>query len=151
MDQGVSWMVAPEDPSLLCFEFPRKAPEGALTRHDQTAVEQLDNWLVWKKHFAEHSVSATIYIEETEWFEAGLWVHKHFDEVSGVSFLPRDNGTYTGTPYEEITEEEYNKRLAALPEIDWSKLVRYETEDMTWVHRHTPVLLGDVTSSLSDS
>ena len=131
MDQGVPWMVAPEDPSLLCFEFPRKAPEGALTRHDQTAVEQLDNWLVWKKHFAEHSVSATIYIEETEWFEAGLWVHKHFDEVSGVSFLPRDNGTYTGTPYEEITEEEYNKRLAALPEIDWSKLVRYETEDMT--------------------
>ena len=131
MDQGVPWMVAPEDPSLVCFEFPRKAPEGALTRHDQTAIDQLDNWLVWKKHFAEHSVSATIYVEENEWFEAGLWVHKHFDEVSGVSFLPRDNGTYTGTPYEEITEEEYSKRLAALPEIDWSKLVRYETDDMT--------------------
>jgi ribonucleotide reductase class II len=131
MDQGVPWMVAPEDPSLVCFEFPRKAPEGALTRHDQTAIDQLENWLVWKKHFAEHSVSATIYVEDGEWLEAGLWVHKHFDEVSGVSFLPRDNGTYTGTPYEEITEEEYNKRLAALPEIDWSKLVRYETEDMT--------------------
>lgn len=131
MDQGVPWMVAPEDPSLVCFEFPRKAPEGALTRHDQTAVEQLDNWLAWKKHFAEHSVSATIYVEENEWFEAGLWVHKHFDEVSGVSFLPRDNGTYTGTPYEEITEEEYRKRLATLPEIDWSKLVRYESDDMT--------------------
>ena len=131
MDQGVPWMVAPEDPSLVCFEFPRKAPEGALTRHDQTAVEQLENWLVWKKHFAEHSVSATVYIEDTEWFEAGRWVHKHFDEVSGVSFLPRDNGSYTGTPYEEIGEEEYRKRLAALPEIDWSKLVRYETEDMT--------------------
>jgi len=131
MDQGVPWMVAPEDPSLLCFEFPRKAPEGALTRHDQTAVEQLENWLVWKRHFAEHSVSATVYIEDTEWFEAGRWVHKNFDEVSGVSFLPRDNGSYTGTPYEEIGEEEYRKRLAALPEIDWSKLVRYETEDMT--------------------
>lgn len=131
MDQGVPWMVAPEDPSLLCFEFPRKAPEGALTRHDQTAIDQLENWMVWKKHFAEHSVSATIYVEENEWLEAGVWVHKHFDEVSGVSFLPRDNGTYTGTPYEEINEEEYNKRLAALPEIDWSKLVRYETDDMT--------------------
>ena len=131
MDQGVPWMVAPEDPSLLCFEFPRKAPEGALTRHDQTAIDQLENWLVWKKHFADHSVSATVYIEDTEWFEAGWWVYKHFDEVSGVSFLPRDNGTYTGTPYEEIGEEEYRKRLAALPEIDWSKLVRYETEDMT--------------------
>ena len=131
MDQGVPWMVAPEDPSLVCFEFPRKAPEGALTRHDQTAVEQLENWLVWKRHFAEHSVSATVYIEDTEWFEAGRWVHKNFDEVSGVSFLPRDNGSYTGTPYEEIGEEEYRKRLAALPEIDWSKLVRYETEDMT--------------------
>lgn len=131
MDQGVPWIVAPEDPSLVCFEFPRKAPEGALTRHDQTAIDQLDNWLVWKKHFAEHSVSATVYIEDTEWFEAGLWVHKHFDEVSGVSFLPRDNGSYTGTPYEEIAEDEYRKRLALLPEIDWSKLVRYETEDMT--------------------
>jgi ribonucleotide reductase class II len=131
IDQGVPHIVAPEDPSLVCFEFPRKAPEGALTRHDQTAVEQLDNWLSWKRHWAEHSVSATVYVDPHEWLETGAWVHRHFDEISGVSFLPRDNGTYTGTPYEEITEEEYTKRMAELPKIDWSKLIRYETEDNT--------------------
>ena len=131
IDQGVPHITAPEDPSLVCFEFPRKAPEGALTRHDQTAVEQLENWLTWKRHWAEHSVSATVYVDPHEWLETGAWVHKHFDEVSGVSFLPRDNGTYTGTPYEEIGEEEYRKRMAELPKIDWSKLIRYETEDNT--------------------
>jgi ribonucleotide reductase, class II len=131
MDQGVPWIVAPEDPALVCFEFPRKAPEGAPTKHDQTVIDQLENWLVWKKHWAEHSVSATIYVDESEWLKAGNWVYEHFDEVSGLSFLPRDNGTYTGTPYEEITEEEYIKRKNAMPDIDWSKLTRYESEDNT--------------------
>lgn len=131
VDAGVPWIQAPEDPSLICFEFPCAAPAGAVTKDDQTAIDQLDNWLCWKKNWAEHSVSATIYVEPEEWLSTGYWVYENFDAVSGLSFLPRDNGTYTGTPYEEICETEYNHRNDAFPKIDWAKLSRYEKTDQT--------------------
>lgn len=131
-DAGVPWIQAPEDPSLVCFEWPsRPAGEGAPTRTDFTAVQQLENWLVWKKHFAEHSVSCTIYVEPHEWLEVGVWVKRHFGQISGLSFMPRDNGVYSGTPYEEITEEQFKDRAAAFPDINWAKLARYEQEDLT--------------------
>jgi ribonucleoside-diphosphate reductase alpha chain len=131
VDAGVPWIQAPEDPSLICFEFPCAAPAGAVTKDDQTAIDQLDNWLCWKKNWAEHSVSATIYVEPEEWLSAGHWVYTNFDAISGLSFLPRDNGTYTGTPYEEISEAEYNSRVETFPKIDWAKLSRYEKTDHT--------------------
>lgn len=131
-DAGVPWIPDPNDPALICIEWPSKpAGAGAPTRKDFTAIQQLETWLVWKKHFAEHSVSCTIYVEPHEWMEAGMWVKKHFNEISGLSFLPRDNGTYAATPYEEIDEAEYKKRVAAFPTINWAKLSRYENEDMT--------------------
>jgi len=131
VDAGVPWIQAPEDPSLICFEFPCAAPAGAVTKDDQTVIDQLDNWLCWKKNWAEHSVSATIYVEPEEWLTAGHWVYENFDAISGLSFLPRDNGTYTGTPYEEITEAEYNSRVETFPKVDWAKLSRYEKTDHT--------------------
>ena len=130
-DAGVPWITAPEDQSLVCFEFPCASPKGAITKDQQTAIEQLDNWMCWKRNWAEHSVSATIYLEPSEWFEAGNWVYKNFDEISGISFLPRNSGTYTGTPYEEIDEHEYNKRVSTFPTVDWAKLPRYEKTDHT--------------------
>ena len=130
-DAGVPWIVAPEDASLVAFEFPCASPKGAITKDQQTAIDQLDNWLEWKKHWAEHSVSATVYMEQNEWLEAGHWVYKNFDEISGISFLPRDNGTYTGTPYEEIDEAEYKKKVETFPQVDWAKLSRYEKTDHT--------------------
>ena len=131
IDAGVPWIVAPEDPSLVAFEFPCASPKGAIIKTQQTAIDQLDNWLTWKRHWAEHSVSATVYMEQDEWLAAGKWVWDNFDEISGISFLPRDNGTYTGTPYEEIDAKEYNERLQAFPKVDWAKLSRYEKTDHT--------------------
>jgi ribonucleoside-diphosphate reductase alpha chain len=131
IDAGVPWIVAPEDPSLVAFEFPCASPKGAIIKTQQTAIDQLDNWLTWKRHWAEHSVSATVYMEQDEWLAAGKWVWDNFDEISGISFLPRDNGTYTGTPYEEIDAKEYSERLQAFPKVDWAKLSRYEKTDHT--------------------
>lgn len=130
-DCGVPCHPEPNNPSLVVFEFPVKSPDGAVTRNDLTAIEMLENWLVWKKHWAEHSVSATIYVEPHEWLAVGNWVYEHFDDISGLSFLPKDGGTYALMPYEEITEDEYNKLLSTFPEIPWAKLSRYEPEDMT--------------------
>ena len=130
-DAGVPWIQAPEDQSLVCFEFPCASPEGAITKDQQTALEQLDNWMTWKLNWAEHSVSATVYMEPHEWLDAGHWVYRNFDAISGISFLPKNNGTYTGTPYEEIDKDEYTSRVNTFPKIDWAKLSRYEKTDHT--------------------
>lgn len=127
IDEGVPHAVAPEDPSLLVFGFPKKSPEGSTTRNEMSAVEQLENWLEWKQHWAEHSVSATIYIRDDEWVEAGAWVLKNFNEISGLSFLPKDNTFYSYAPNEEITKERYEQMMAEFPKINWAKLRRYES------------------------
>lgn len=128
-ENGSTWETA----SVWVFEFPVKAPEGAMTRHDLTALEQLENWLEWKTHYTEHNPSTTIYINPEEWLAAGNWVYEHWKQVGGLAFLPKgdDDHVYELAPYSEISEEEYDRRLAEFPEIDWSKLRRYELEDST--------------------
>ena len=95
------------------FSFPMKAPEGAKVTADVTAIEQLQMWKLYQEFWCEHKPSITVYVGEDEWFEVGAWVFKNIDVLSGVSFLPRDTGTYRQAPYEEITEEKYNELFAA--------------------------------------
>jgi len=110
------------------FSFPQKAPAG-LVRDDVTPISHLENWLAYQRHWCEHKPSVTISVEEKDWPSVGAWVWEHFDEISGVSFLPYDGGTYRQAPYEECTEEEYNRLKAAIPTIDWTKL-REETDNV---------------------
>lgn len=114
------------------FYFPIKAPDGVVFRKDITAIQHLELWLTYKKHFTEHNPSVTIYVKEHEWLDVGAWVYNHFDEVCGLSFFPWSDHIYKQAPYQEITEEEYNKWVEKMPKsIDWTKLSEYETEDMT--------------------
>lgn len=115
------------------FSFPFAAPEGAVTRNDRTAIEQLENWLVFKEHWTEHNPSVTISVAEDEWDEVGNWVFEHFDRVGGLSFLPKEDAehTYVQAPYESITKEQYESMAAKMPVIDWSFLPLYELEDTT--------------------
>jgi ribonucleoside-triphosphate reductase len=118
--------------STTVFSFPQKAPEGAITRNDMTAIEQLELWLMYQRHWCEHKPSVTITVRDEEWLTVGDWVYKHFDEVSGVSFLPHSDHTYQQAPYQDCTKEEYEEALGKMPKaIDWSKLSEYETEDQT--------------------
>lgn len=104
--------------------FPIKAPEGAVCRNDRTALEQLNLWLIYQRYWCEHKPSVTISVRDEEWPEVIAWVWKHFDEVSGISFLPYDGGSYQQAPYEDITKEEYEIMLATLPkDIDFSKMI----------------------------
>lgn len=130
-DEGVPWATAPEDEALLVFAFPKRAPDGSLVRDDMNALQQLENWLEWKRHWAEHSVSCTVYVDDHEWMDVGAWVLKHFDEITGLSFLPKDNGAYAYAPNYELTAEDYAEVVAGFPELHWAKLCRYETEDQT--------------------
>jgi len=114
------------------FSFPVKAPEGAITRNDLTAIEHLNTWLVYQRAWCEHKPSITVSVKEDEWMEVGAWVYKHFDEVSGISFLPHSDHSYKQAPYQEVTEEEYNDLVSKMPpSIRWEDLSFYETEDGT--------------------
>ena len=123
-----------KEDSTTVFYFAQRAPEGSLTRHGQNAIEALELWKTLQDHWCEHKPSATINVKDDEWMEVGAWVFKHFDTLSGVSFLPYDGGVYKQAPYTEVTEEEYNKWVEEhpQPEIDWAKLAIYEAgEDHT--------------------
>ena len=114
------------------FSFPMKAPENAVMRQDMTAIEQLELWLVYQKHWCEHKPSVTISVKEDEWFEVGAWVYKHFDWMSGVSFLPYSEHVYKQAPYQDCDSVVYQRELDKMPKnIDWTQLSAYENTDMT--------------------
>ena len=118
--------------STTVFSFPMKSPHGAVTRFDMTAIEQLELWLLYQRNWCEHKPSVTISVKEHEWMDVGAWVYKHFDEVSGISFLPFSEHTYKQAPYQDCTVEEYGDMLKKMPKaIDWTWLQDYEKEDTT--------------------
>lgn len=132
-DQGV-----PSEPCVMkpdtttVFSFPQKSPEGAVTRNDMTALEQLNLWMTYQRNWCEHKPSVTITVKDHEWMEVGAWVYRNFDEVSGVSFLPHSDHTYQQAPYQDCSKEDYDKLISVMPErIDWAKLSEYEKEDTT--------------------
>jgi ribonucleoside-triphosphate reductase len=132
-DQGI-----PSEPDVFkpdqttVFSFPMKAPSGAVVTADLTAIEQLETWLVYQRHWCEHKPSVTINVRKDEWFEVGAFVYEHFDEMSGVSFLPYDDHTYQQAPYQECGKSDYEEMLKFMPDaIDWSELMEYEKEDTT--------------------
>jgi ribonucleoside-triphosphate reductase (thioredoxin) len=118
--------------SNYVFSFPIKAPKNSVFRDDRSAIEQLELWLIYQRYWCEHKPSITIYVKEDEWFDVGAWVHRHFDEISGVSFLPYSDHTYRQAPYQEIDEKRYFELLKSMPtDVDWSLLGKYELEDNT--------------------
>ena len=123
------------DGSGLVLEFPMKTPEHGVLLENQTALSQLEKWKTFKQHWTEHNPSVTIYVRPEEWLDVGKWVYDNWDIVGGLSFLPYDGGVYHLAPYEAITKEDYDKRVALFPEVNWAKLVRYEKSDMTDLHQ----------------
>jgi ribonucleoside-triphosphate reductase len=130
-EQGIAWEPSASKPETeTIFSFVVQSPEGAVMRDHRTAIEQLEHWLMFQRHWCEHKPSITIYVKDHEWLEAGAWVYKHFDEVCGVSFLPYDNGTYRQAPFQEITKLEYTEFLAKYPgTIHWDQFI--ELDDQT--------------------
>jgi len=144
-DQGI-----PNEPCVMkpdqttVFSFPVKSPTKAVVTEDMTAIEQLETWLMYQRHWCEHKPSVTINVRKDEWFEVGAFVYKYFDEMSGVSFLPYNEHTYQQAPYQEVDKDQYKDLLSAMPSaIAWSELANYEKEDNT-VSMQTMACTGDV-------
>ena len=109
--------------STTIFSFPMKVGKGAKLREDLTAIEHLDLWLVYQRYYCEHKPSVTISVNENEWPKVGAWTWDHFDEVTGVSYLPMDGGSYKQAPYESIDQETYERLAAGIPtSIDWEQM-----------------------------
>ena len=132
-DQGI-----PNQPDVMkpdqttVFSFPMKAPDNAIVTADMTAIEQLEMWLAYQRAWCEHKPSVTINVRSGEWFAVGAFVYEHFDEMSGVSFLPFNEHTYQQAPYQECGKSDYNTLLSVMPtSINWDELSDYEQEDNT--------------------
>ena len=145
MDQGI-----PNEPCVFkgdtttVFSFPVMSPHRAVTRNDMSAIEQLEMWLIYQRYWCEHKPSVTISVRDDEWLAVGAFVYEHFDEMSGVSFLPHSDHTYQQAPYQDCTKEEYRALLKSMPkQIDWDSLSEYEQEDNT-VAMQTMACSGDV-------
>ena len=128
----------PNEPDVMkpdhttVFSFPMKSPRGSVLRADMTAIEQLEFWLIYSTEWTHHKPSVTVSVKEHEWLQVGSWVYDHFDNMSGVSFLPHSEHSYQQAPYQDCTKEEYNKLLKDMPKnIDWDELSEFEKEDHT--------------------
>ena len=133
IDQGI-----PNEPEAFkpdqttVFSFPVKSPEGCVVTADMSAIDQLNMWLAYQRHWCEHKPSVTINVKADEWMEVGAFVYEHFDEMSGVSFLPYNEHTYQQAPYQECGKSDYEEMLKLMPaKIDWAKLADFEKEDGT--------------------
>jgi ribonucleoside-diphosphate reductase alpha chain len=132
-DRGV-----PNEPCVMkpdttvVFSFPQKSPDNAVVTADMTAIEQLEMWLMYQRFWCEHKPSVTINVRSGEWFAVGAFVYEHFDEMSGVSFLPYNEHTYQQAPYQECGRSDYKMLLSCMPDsLNWDELSDYEKEDNT--------------------
>ena len=119
--------------STAVVSFGIKSPDNSVTRDEVSAIEALELWLLYQREWCEHKPSVTITVKDEEWPEVGAWVYKHFDEVSGISFLPHTDHTYQQAPYQDMTPEDFETWCAEnpMPQVDWKELAEFEKEDNT--------------------
>ena len=145
-DQGVPYCPevgqTMENATTFVFEFPVKAPDGAICRDDIDAIKQLEHWKVVKENYTEHNPSVTISVGVDEWLKVGNWVYENWDIVGGLSFLPRSNHVYKLAPYETISKERYESLLKNVSHLDFSKIVTYEVDDEMEVKRELACVAG---------
>jgi len=122
----------PQD--TICVRFPIKAPKDSILR-TETAIDTLERVkkfsIEWIKpgHINgdnTHNVSATISIKDSQWKDVGEWMWGNKEFYNGLSVLPYFGGTYTQAPFQDITEEEYNKRIALLKDLDLTKVIELD-------------------------
>lgn len=118
--------------STWVFSFPQKAPDGAVTRTKLSPIEHMELWRTYHRDFCEHKPSVTISVPEDQWLAVGDWVFKHYEEISGISFLPATDHVYRQAPYQECSQSDYELLAGTMPtEVDWLKLKDYESSDHT--------------------
>lgn len=103
----------------------------------ESAVNQLDRYLLLMRHYVDNNASITVSYDQSEINSIINWLHKHWDEYVGVSFIYRNDPTKTasdlGYPYlpqEVVTQEEYEEYVSTLQPVDLNAIDSYETVDV---------------------
>ena len=145
-DQGVPYYPEvgqqEETANTFVLEFPVKSPDGAISKDDITALDQLEHWKLVKENYTEHNPSVTISVGDDEWIAVANWVYENWDIVGGLSFLPRSNHVYRLAPYEPISKEAYEGMVKRDKHIDYGKLYAYERQDETEMKRELACVSG---------
>ena len=111
----------------VVFSFPTRSPDGSLYDGDLSVSYKLNHWLMFREHWCDHNPSTTVSLEDHEWPEAGSWVWENFESVGGLTFFPKDNGTYEQAPYERVCENQLSELEGEMPGVvDWNLLTRFE-------------------------
>ncbi len=132
IDKGFYVEQSVYNPLTAVISFPLKIKKGTVRSDEMGALDQMKLWLKYAEHYAEHSISCTVYYDDDEFLELGAFVYKHFDKLTGVSFLPRDGGIYQQAPFQGLSKEEYEKLAEKTPKnVDWTELANFEKEDNT--------------------
>lgn len=130
-NQGVPCEVDVTKESNWVFSFPQKAPACSRIASEMSAIDQLEHYMVYTKHWAEHSCSITVYVREHEWLDVAAWVYRNFDDLNGVSFLPYSDHVYRQAPYQSISEESYLEQISKFPDVDYTQYQVDEYDDHT--------------------
>jgi len=119
-------VMRPDSTAVVSFAI--RTPDSARTRDQIDAIEALNLWLLYQREWCEHKPSVTITVKDEEWPAVGAWVYEHFDEVSGISFLPHTDHTYQQAPYQDMTKEGFEQWQLdnPVPEVDWTELSEFE-------------------------
>lgn len=117
-----------DNPVTKVVEFPVKAPKGCV-KAEVSAIQQLENYLMFMEHYVDHNCSITVHVRDEEWDEVEEWVWEHWDDIVALSFLSYDDSFYELLPYEEITQEEYERRKTSMKPFNPSVLTKYEYEE----------------------
>ena len=115
------------------ISVPQKAPAGSILRTEDVMdmlerVKKFNTQWVKKGHRKganTNNVSATVSIQEHEWEKVGQWMWENKETFNGLSVLPYFGGTYKQSPFEDITEEQFNEMVTHLHNIDLSKVVEF--------------------------
>ena len=132
-----------ENANTYVVHFPVKSPDKSITRGDRTALEQCEYWLRNKLNYTEHNPSVTITYKPDEVLDIIKWTWENQDRIGGMTFLPAYDASFDQMPYQEIDKKEYEKLVKEFPDIDFSKIYRYEEEDFTTAAQELACMAGN--------
>lgn len=121
-ETGETW----ENVNTVVVEFPVKSPVR-VTKFDVTAIEQLETYKMFQRHYTDHNTSITVTVREHEWEDVEQWIWDNWDEFIGISFLPLNDAVYPLAPYEAISEEEYLERKKNMKPLNVDILNQFES------------------------
>ena len=125
----------PHDTAVITI--PQKAPEGSILRYESVfqMLERVkkvsQEWIKFGHRSGQntHNVSATVSIKDDEWDLVGDWMWKNRKFYNGLSVLPFNGGTYTQAPFTDCTQDEFEKLVKTLSNVDLTKVI--ELQDNT--------------------